>query len=697
MIRKLAQALCLGALALPACAAPDEKPDACPSRHCKLPKGDAEQGARLAAESPAANEQVFFDEVPLVLTASRMTQSPLDAPAPTTVIDREMIRASGFSEIHDLMRLAPGFLVADWPSGPPMVANNGLGDAKGRRLQVLVDGRSVYNPFDGKADWTSLPFRVDDIERIEVVRAPNPATYGANAFQGVINIITRSPRQEHGKSLTLAAGNGNAGELAMRVGEASGPLEWRLSASRRGATNFRDLGVEQYFLGEKIRRDVINGQLAYQLNPYDDLRFQAGVSRSDDTSGAVSDTGNPPHPRTGQSNFLQAAWRRSTAPDAEISLQYYHFDSREREAYLSENGITIPVVQDVSMQRDDLEFQQTLPLAKNLRGVWGAGVRKDKVSSDHYLAGEGDAGGTQWQLFGNLAWQATPQWLMNMGGMVEKHYFTDTLFSPRLALNYVFQPNQALRVSSGRGYRAPTAFEERSREKYIYNDAVVGTGYWSAQHLAPERVDFREVGYVGNFQNIGLRVDARLFWNDYQGYIDDKSCWLTPTNDSSHCLFPPPLAYVGGYGRPKSFYFVNSGDIRVEGNEMQLDWRHPLIGRVVLGYTHTHIGAGRNVDQDVPFSAPSNATTVLWMRDFPEGFSASVGYYALTSMMWLNDGDKQPAYHRVDLRIAKRFGKRESGNEIALTFQNMQGNHSEFRSDDYVVERRSFATLRLAW
>lgn len=648
-----------------------------------------------AADFPL-DESIFIDEVPIVLSASRMAQSPLDAPAPVTVIDREMIRASGFSEIHDLLRLVPGFLVADWPSGPPMVVNNGLGDAKGRRLQVLVDGRSVYNPFDGKVDWTNLPFRVDDIERIEVVRGPNPATYGANAFQGVVNIITLSPRQEHGKALTLSAGTGNSGELAMRIGAASGPLEWRLSASRRDTTNFRDLGVDQYYLGETIRREVVNGQLAYQLTPYDDLRFQIGVSRSDDTTGTLSDTGNPPHPRTGQSNFLQAAWRRSTAPDAEISLQYYHFDSREREAYLSEDRITIPVAMEVNMQRDDLEFQQVLPLTRNLRGVWGAGVRKDKVSSDHYFAGEGDVGGTQWQLFGNLAWQATPQWLVNAGGMAEKHYYTDTLFSPRLALNYAVQPNQVLRASAGRGYRAPTAFEERSREEYIYNGAVVGTGYWTAQHLAPERVDFRELGYVGNFQHIGLRVDARLFWNDYQNYIDDKSCWLTLT-DTPRCAFASPLAYTGGYGRPKMFYFVNSGDIRVEGNEIQFDWRHPWVGRIVLSHTHTHIGTGRDVDQDVPFSAPTKTTTALWMREFATGFSASVGYYGLAPMMWLNDGDKQPSYRRVDLRLAKQFGKRGAGNEIALTFQNLQGNHAEFRSDDYVVERRSFATLRLAW
>lgn len=643
------------------------------------------------ASQDITDEGLFVDALPMVLTASRIAQSPFDAPAPVTIIDQEMIRASGFTEVHDLMRLVPGFLVADWPSGPPMVVNNGLGDANSRRLQVLLDGRSVYSPFDGKVDWTSLPVRVDDIERIEVVRAPNPATYGANSFQGVVNIITRSPHQEHGKSLSLTTGSGGTREVAMRAGDASGPLKWRLSLSRREAVNYRDLGVDQYLLGESIQRDVLNGQFAYQLSPSDDLRFQVGMTRSDDTSGTLTDTGNPLHPRTGQSNFFQAAWRHSSATDEEISLQYYHYDSQAREPYLMD--ATVPVNLDVNMRRDDLEFQQTLSLAGNLRGLWGAGVRRDKVSSEHYLAGEGEVGGTQWQAFGNLAWQAAPKWLINAGGMVEKHYFTDTLFSPRLAVNYAMQPSHVLRASTGRGYRAPTALETRSREQYFYNGNVVETGYWG-QHLQPEQVDFHEIGYVGHFKDFGLRVDARVFWNDYQNYIDDKTCRFSPLPDQYPCATPAPLNYAGN---GKAFQFINMGNISVEGKEIQLDWRNAVVGRVVLGYSHTHIGADRNVDSDVPKSAPTDSTSLLWMRNFPGRFTASVGFYALTPMMWLNDGDKQPGYHRTDVRLARQFGKRESGNEVALTFQNIGGNHAEFRSDDYVVERRSFVTLRLGW
>ena len=94
----------------------------------------------------AQASELFFSDIPVVLTASRMAQSPLDAPVAVTVIDRGMIRASGFTEIHDLLRLVPGFLVADWPEGSPVVARHELGDAYDRRIKVMIDGRTVNRP-----------------------------------------------------------------------------------------------------------------------------------------------------------------------------------------------------------------------------------------------------------------------------------------------------------------------------------------------------------------------------------------------------------------------------------------------------------------------------------------------------------------------------------------------------------------------
>jgi len=159
-----------------------------------------------SAAHAAITEADFLDELPVVLSASRLSQPQNAAPAAVTVIDQGMIRASGFRDIPDLFRLVPGFTVAYTRDNTWGVGYHGLADAFSRRMQVLIDGRSVYTAGFGEVPWASLPLSIDDIERIEVVRGPNSATYGSNAFLGVINIITKDASQVPGSHLSVQAG-----------------------------------------------------------------------------------------------------------------------------------------------------------------------------------------------------------------------------------------------------------------------------------------------------------------------------------------------------------------------------------------------------------------------------------------------------------------------------------------------------------
>ena len=117
-------------------------------------------------------ESDFFTDFPVVLTATRLKQPQKDAPIATTIIDREMIEASGFTEIPDLLRLAPGMLV-NYDSGHVLAAGyQFLFHRYTVRMQIIVDGRSVYTPTFGEVPWTQLGITIDDIERIEVIRGP---------------------------------------------------------------------------------------------------------------------------------------------------------------------------------------------------------------------------------------------------------------------------------------------------------------------------------------------------------------------------------------------------------------------------------------------------------------------------------------------------------------------------------------------
>ena len=168
--------------------------------------GNAEE-QDIAPETPLETEEDFTREIDTVISATRIRQPLTESPSSITVIDRNTLEASGAIEVADVLRLVPGIQVA-YPQGNQLaVTYHGYGDAFPRDMQVLIDGRSVYQPSFGDVDWLFLGITLEDIERIEVIRGPNTPFYGSNAVAGVINIITRLPLQDRGTLARVTAGD----------------------------------------------------------------------------------------------------------------------------------------------------------------------------------------------------------------------------------------------------------------------------------------------------------------------------------------------------------------------------------------------------------------------------------------------------------------------------------------------------------
>jgi len=125
----------------------------------------------------AAEEDMFFSELPIVASVSRLPQALSDAPTAVTVIDRDIIKASGARDLSDVFRLVPGFQTYPNNTDAARVTYHGLSDEDfSPRVQVLIDGRSQYSPlFRNGINWATLPVALEDIERIEVVRGSNSA------------------------------------------------------------------------------------------------------------------------------------------------------------------------------------------------------------------------------------------------------------------------------------------------------------------------------------------------------------------------------------------------------------------------------------------------------------------------------------------------------------------------------------------
>ncbi len=161
----------------------------------------------------AHTHDIFIDDLALpdVLTATHLYQPPAAVPGSVSTIDQELIIASGARNITDLLRLVPGMLVVPESGNLTTVNYHGTSPGQARRLQVLIDGRSVYRAGFAQVSWSDLPVAIEDIQRIEVFRGPNTVSYGANALLGVINIITLSAKDTHGTLLKT-----NLGEKGIR-------------------------------------------------------------------------------------------------------------------------------------------------------------------------------------------------------------------------------------------------------------------------------------------------------------------------------------------------------------------------------------------------------------------------------------------------------------------------------------------------
>lgn len=647
----------------------------------------------VCAATPTYAEDLFFGAMPRVLTASRLAQSPLDAPAAVTTIDREMIEASGFTEIHDLLRLVPGFLVADWPDGSPTVANHGLGDAYDRRIKVMIDGRTVNSPLWGNTNWQDLPVRVDDVDRIEVVRGPNGAAYGANAFQGVINIITRSPATEDGVTLISRMGDNGFIDNGFRLNGQSGQVvDWRLSGSHRKAITFKSHRDEdgEPKSQEKIGRTVVNFQASGQVSASDEVRLQLGASKGADRRGYPPETADFAPIRTDRNrhHYLQLSWTRSLDAESDVNLQYYHQAYQVRSDWRSRAGI--PVNIDLDTRRDDIELQFTRRLDASWKVLFGAGARRDAVRSASYFNRTDTLEAHYWQAFGSVTWQPLESLQINLGGTYEQHDYSGRLLSPRLAINYAISADSTLRFSTGTAYRAPSLMESDAFQAVRDGATLARVSYYAGLRVDPERVRYTELGYVAQFREYGLMIDTRIFRERYTDYIDDQVCRF---HRGAYCGFSSPENFNGSV-----VYFLNSGAFTVRGLEFSVDWRKRGFGRAVLSQAFTEIREEDDVlDSHILSSAPLSTTSLLLIKDLPDRWRLSVGYYHNHPMNWMNDGGELPSRDRYDVKLAKAFGPRGTENEFALTLQSAGGRYPEFDENQFRAQPQVFASLRLSW
>jgi iron complex outermembrane recepter protein len=612
-----------------------------------------------AEESPPS-EQAYLQDFPVVLSASRLSQLLSEAPNAMTVIDREMIVASGFRTIADLFRLVPGMYVGYRNGHAPIVGYHGTTEDFSRRMQVLIDGRSVYLPPFSSVDWEDIPLNMDDIERIEVVRGPAAASFGANSLQGVINIITRDAGSETGNRLSFLKGAEGEGDITAHMGKAGELVDYRMTFAHR-----QDNGFGSVALNDAKRTNQFNLRTNFHPVGTDSFDFQLGFSDSIQGLGIAGKTDDVFRNTISDSGFQQFGWLHTMQNGDDVKLNYYHINRNYLdEKYYSYNQGKIFSPASTIVERHDLELQQTLQLAKNNRMVWGVGARSDYADSKEYLVTSYTL--NQSRFFAHDEWRVFSPFLINVGAMIEDDGLGHTNTSPRLALNYHVTQNNTLRAGTSVAYRNPSMFEE---------SAKVNGAYVSKGGLSPEKIVSQEIGYLGEFRTIGASLDLRA----YNDQISDV------------IFVDPSLTYF-------PFSFANLYSAHYYGYEGTLKFHWSDSGNVIWNFSQQNVsceatGTPTRADM-IPvlqgylnqchLTVPEYSGSVLLSQKLSQNLQVSAGYYYQSMLKWLGEAyqpSPQSPMNRVDLRIARAFGKtgQAGSGELALVIQNaLQDNYTNY-------------------
>ncbi|MBW8327599.1 MAG: TonB-dependent receptor [Thiobacillus sp.] len=625
-----------------------------------------------AAPVDPLSEMDYFSEQPVVLSASRLSQPVNRAPAAVTVITREMIEASGFRHLPDLLRLVPGFQVSWVRGNVPTVTYQGLSSVFSRRLQVMVDGRSVYNPAYGHVQWRGIPLALDDIDRIEVVRGPNAANDGVNAVLASIHIYTRSASADPGWTAGAAIGSADIRDGLLRHVGASGDWQWRVTVNSRREHWFENQQDEP-------RDHLLDARAEWRPNNRDEVTLQAGGVLGEWNNTSVGYTFSNQQTTDLFNGYVQARWQRTLSADSEWSLLVNHTVTRADETFpalpapLPFSGVLAPDNLNYWFSRSALEFSWQGRPAKQLRTVWTAEARLDRAWSAS-LAGPDIHEGAMYRLSGNLEWGPTEEWVFHAGAMLEKHYYAGARLSPRVAVNWLPKPGHSLRFGMSRAYRSPTFLEQESDFKFTQAPFIFDQLLLSPFKLKPERMDSVELGYLYHLQKLGLDLDTRLFHNRLDDIID----------------FTAPYPVAGELaGDGADFTYANLYSARQWGAEYQLRWQPGKATWLTLSQSWTRIRADF---QDLVDSAPTHTLSLLASHDFGL-LSGSVGYYRVGKMRWV-DSAETPAYDRIDLRLSRAFKVGNTRTELAVVAQSILGDYSEFDTDR-LFEPRAYVSFKM--
>jgi iron complex outermembrane receptor protein len=627
-----------------------------------------------------------------VTSVSKRTQKVADAAAAIFVITQEDIRRSGVTSIPEALRLVPGLQVARIDQNKWAIGSRGFNGRFDNKLLVLIDGRSVYTPLFSGVYWNVQDVMLEDVDRIEVIRGPGATLWGANAVDGVINVITKKAKSTQSAVVTAGAGTEERAAGGVRYGGKVGDNTYF-----RAYTKYFNWGPSAYPSGMTAHDgwDALRGGFRADWTPAgaNSFTLQGDIYRSRFNETLTVASLSPPYSNTflndgkySGGNIL-GRWNHSSERSS-MSLQMYYDNT---------------TITDHSLFGDhqnvfDIDFQHGFHAGDSQQFVWGLGYRSIRDKNDpSFTVSLNPNRVTLNQFSGFLQDEISlvdNRLQITLGSKFERNKFTGIEIEPNARLLWNLTPNQSIWTAVSRAVRTPALTEEGLR----LNSAVIPPGtpsnptplpavvaVFGSQQFNSEDLLAYELGYRMQATS-DLSLDIATFYNNYSNLRTAE----------------PGAPFVEGSPAPTDivipFVAANKMSGGTYGVELFADWKVVPKWRLAGSYSYLQMNIHKNSDSLDPTpdnpngSSPRHQWYLRSSVDLPKHFEQDTTLRFVDHLPSLS----LPSYYSLDAHL----GWRPTTNlELSIGGQNLLNNwHLEFMPDfvntsPTVVKRSIFGSI----
>ena len=621
-----------------------------------------------------------------VTSVSKKEQKLSQVAAAIFVITQEDIRRSGAMNIPDLLRMVPGLDVAQINSNTWAITARGFNLQFANKLLVLIDGRAVYTPLFGGVYWDTQDVPLEDIERIEVVRGPGGTVWGANAVNGVINVITKKAADTQGGLLTGGGGTLAQGFGTLQYGgKVKEGTNYRVFAKYLNDDHFPDLSGQDaddgwHLLHGGFRVDT-------NLSTKDSLTIQGDIYYGEEGAVIVHSIFSPPHDINVQrlaelsgENVL-SRWNHIFSKRFDTTLRVY-FDRYKRD------GPESAELRDTF----DFDFQNHIMLGTRQDLIWGAGYRHtaDKtVGTIDQAFVPADHAGELFNVFIQDQVTLKPDCvILYVGSKFGDDYFSGFDVEPSARLAWTPSNRRTLWAAVSRASRSPTRRDTGLDAALAALPGPAKVALLGNPKMKSEHVIAYEVGYRAQPTD-RLSLDVTTFFNNYHGLESAES--VGPFFDANSV--PPLVVHPVTLG--------NKMYGTTEGVEVAVKWKVTDRWTLSPGYSflemHLHTETTSMDAMSVADAQGSNPGHQAQLRSHVE-LSSSLAWDASAYFVGRLPAQSATSYARLDTQLTWKVGERV---ELRLVGQDLLGDHhlefnDQFQSVNSSQVKRS-VYAKLTW